>query len=275
MNNVNTIAIPNGITWLSIVTDVATILSVIFIAFQYWNQIRKQKVEKSIEMSEKFAKEIILNLSSLINIYNGLFEPQKVKTTKQLMPFLYSKIDPTVVKTFDKNEIPNILKEEEATYLNDLINFENIDGQKLLETALPYLTETEEQKLSKADEQSKAELLKIFLSSKRSQTLNLLEYISMNFTKGIANKHTAYQSLHMSFFMATSLFYICIANNNTSNKDKYFTNIISLYNSWREKFIKQCEKEDKIAAKCKKIDQKAENKKQKKKQSMERNEGKY
>lgn len=72
--------------------------------------------------------------------------------------------------------------------------------------------------------------------TKNESVVNKLEYFSMNFISGIADESVVYQSLHQSFFGVLSFFYpqICLANDGTG-KDKYYTNLINLYNLWKER----------------------------------------
>lgn len=70
---------------------------------------------------------------------------------------------------------------------------------------------------------------------KRTQMnlLNKLEYLSMTFNCKIADDRLVYQSLHQEFLYIVRLYYgyiVCL--NSKDGKDKYFTNIIKLYNSW-------------------------------------------
>jgi len=75
---------------------------------------------------------------------------------------------------------------------------------------------------------------------KFNSVLNKLEYFSMSFISGIADEEVVYQSLHQSFFTIVSFFYpsICLFNSK-GGKDKYYTNLIELYNIWKKREKKQ------------------------------------
>lgn len=63
-------------------------------------------------------------------------------------------------------------------------------------------------------------------------TLNSLEYFSMNFMTGVADHSVVFQSLHQTFFVLVQMLYYYIAIQNTSEKDIYFTNVRGLYEKW-------------------------------------------
>lgn len=76
-----------------------------------------------------------------------------------------------------------------------------------------------------------------------AESLNLLEYFCMNFNSGIADEETVYQSLHQTFLGTVKLLYYNISERNVSGKDKYYTNIIKLYNKWSDRYEEQHQKE--------------------------------
>ncbi|MPN12610.1 hypothetical protein SDC9_159928 [bioreactor metagenome] len=76
--------------------------------------------------------------------------------------------------------------------------------------------------------------------------LNDLEYFCINFNSKIADTDTVYQSLHQALFSAIPIIYIYISSINASGTDKYYTNIIAVYNTWRKKYNLQLEKERKL-----------------------------
>lgn len=83
------------------------------------------------------------------------------------------------------------------------------------------------------------------------QTLNKLEYMCMNISTKVADEKYIYNSLHQQFLKCIALLYFEISLTNTDFKDKYFTNIIQVYNIWKNKYIKVEEKEKRIKKKLK------------------------
>lgn len=83
-------------------------------------------------------------------------------------------------------------------------------------------------------------------------TLNNLEYMCMYISTNVANEKCIYNSLHQQFLKAISLLYFEISLINTDHKDKYYTNIIHVYNLWKNKYIKAIKRENKFKKKQKK-----------------------
>lgn len=67
-----------------------------------------------------------------------------------------------------------------------------------------------------------------------NDVLNKLEYISMYISSQSAGSNYVYQSLHQIFLKTVKLLYPIIALQNENYSDKYFTNIICVYNHWCE-----------------------------------------
>ena len=73
----------------------------------------------------------------------------------------------------------------------------------------------------------------------------------MNIVTKVADEKYIYNSLHQQFIRVINLLYIHISLTNTDNKNKYYTNIIYVYNIWKDKYIKAEEKEKKLKKKMK------------------------
>ncbi len=84
----------------------------------------------------------------------------------------------------------------------------------------------------------------------RNRTLNTLEWACMLMTSKVAEKKQIYQSLHQAFLKYISLEYPNIAERNTNSFDKYYTNIIEIYNEWitKARSDEKCELEAERAA---------------------------
>lgn len=87
-------------------------------------------------------------------------------------------------------------------------------------------------------------------------TLNKLEYMCMYIVTNVADEKCIYNSLHQQFLKAISLLYFEISFTNTDNKDKYYTNIIHVYNLWKKKYIKVSKKEERFKEKKRKMKKK-------------------
>jgi len=85
------------------------------------------------------------------------------------------------------------------------------------------------------DEKMKAAILIADYTTVHTNLLNKLEWFSMVFQYGIADEDVVYQSLHQMFLSTVNLVYYRIASINVYAPDKFYTNIIWLYNHWQDK----------------------------------------
>lgn len=67
--------------------------------------------------------------------------------------------------------------------------------------------------------------------------LNKLEAYCMYFSNGLADEEIVYQSLHQMFLITIKQLYFLISRNNKDNgADKYYVNIIEMYNKWAKRY---------------------------------------
>lgn len=84
--------------------------------------------------------------------------------------------------------------------------------------------------------------------------LNELEYLCMGLASQAAGSSYVYQSLHQVFLRTIRVLAIEIAlSNNSSYSDKYYTNIIEVYNQWKLLYSKSLKSEAKTKNKVEKI----------------------
>ena len=84
--------------------------------------------------------------------------------------------------------------------------------------------------------------------------LNELEYLCMSLASQAAGSNYVYQSLHQVFLRTIRVLAVEIAiSNNSSYSDKYYTNIIEVYNQWKLLYSKSLKSEEKIKKKVDKI----------------------
>lgn len=65
--------------------------------------------------------------------------------------------------------------------------------------------------------------------------LNDLEYFAMSCQYGLADEEMLYQSLHQTYISQVRFLYFYISRNNTTNEDKFYTNLIWLFNLWKNR----------------------------------------
>ena len=77
-----------------------------------------------------------------------------------------------------------------------------------------------------------------------SDTLNQLEYICMDISSKATDSEFIYQSLHQNFLRTIRILAVDISVDNCNFSDKYYTNIIHVYNEWTMRYIKDKKKEN-------------------------------
>ena len=188
-------------------------LGAILIAKSEYNHNRsKESAERAIEMAEYFMNNILI----LFTIIKNISAKNGVNSIIKRVMF-YDMVD------FDYDEMKRLYGESNIKKINEIINKTYI--------SVPSPSEKE---------------IKIPFDTFVSQTLNKLEYMCMHFSSNLADDDFIYNSLHQIFISSMQSCYCTIAKLNTSNKDKYYTNIITVYNKWADKYYGAQEKEELI-----------------------------
>ena len=228
--------------------------------------------KKAIELAEVYANDIINKLCNIEYIFKKI-EIEKV---------IHSKLKSNELVQFDIHELKTLLSETDIDMLNkklesvdentiyycrlrtgELSKDEAYDRQLLMSfRKLKSINESKNNgkcnfdevfEQLKCEKYSKEEILNLniyysiiddnYVNSLISDTLNQLEAFCMYFNQGVADDETVYQSLHQLFLGTVKLLYFKIASNNIVGKDKFYTNIIKMYNRWNKEYIKQSEQQ--------------------------------
>lgn len=207
-----------------------TIISVIVSVKAFKDgKVRKSR-ERAVDLAHFYQQEIIPEIDYVCKVFKGT-GALKVLNSLDLSKFV----------NFDREELESLLGDkitiEDIKILISQIPVEN------LRCAKDYL-DKKSTKLSnskKADEKD----LRDELFENLNTILNTFEWFSMNFTTGVADESVIYQSLHQTFISNIYLLYFFISTVNNTECDKYYINMIELFNIWRDRKIKVKEKEDK------------------------------
>lgn len=235
------------------------------------NQISKDNVKR--DKAIEFAKQYADLLSSEFGFCYGYLS--------NIIPTDYNKkVSLQSIKHFDKQEMQDLLKQEEIKAIIDsctkpskkqmsilsemyiaqnelpedeisIIRFldycgweiekeevellkKEIRGVELDELEKTYLDAIKE-KMKKIN-YFKTKIIR-YLNNSRVNSLNKLEYMCMYFYTNMADDDIVYRSLHQSFLSTITLLYVFIANLNETSSNKYYTNIIFLFNRWKRRYI--------------------------------------
>ena len=214
--------------WLSFLTIISFIIGGLFALYQYDKSKKQRQQEKGSEISYKFSDKIAIKLS----IINTILKDEKL-IKKHILS-----LNPFSLNSFDYDELNNKLsniKQIEKAY-DDLINSKEIQEKyTLLYNTL----------LSEDDKQKFSPNFPLLIDT----TLNELESICMDISSTVAGSQFIYPSLHQIFLDTIHILYLHIASANTTSKvftDKYFTNVIFVYNQWNKIRAKDISKKEKV-----------------------------
>lgn len=225
---------------------------------------------KAIELAQFYATELVSNISIISSLFNFVRAEQIITDKldrKQLKNFdvheLLEFFNSAEIKLIDKRlqEISNPHIYKCKLTLNILSKGEAYDRKLLLQLA-DIEKQLKEGKLEsdktpfdyiKSDKYMPDEILSLksyyhnidssYIELLIVDTLNALEAFCMHFNNGVADEEVIYQSLHQSFLGIIKLLYFKIASKNQLGKDKYYINIIQMYNRWNDRYKEQTEKE--------------------------------
>lgn len=187
-------------TIASVATAITTIIAAVYAYNQYKTQQKHLKIEKSAQLAEEYKEKIIPKISIITSSLGKMDEVNKI----------YDKVDKGKVNKFDRNELLNYLNREE---INKMIALTS-SNVKIKDEEIP--------------------LFEII-----NDVLNELEVFCINFNSGIADATIVYQSLHQTFFKCVRYLYVYISSRNDKPRDKYFTNLIWVYNDWMQIYHEQ------------------------------------
>lgn len=247
---------------VQVLANISIVCTLLFGAYQIYLdkkerelQNRKQERLKAIDLAGLYSKELINNISYLSSVYEKAGIQEKLQ-----------KIKPIQLKKFDRAELEELFTLQEIKEIDEAMN--NIDLKILMDEAYKHFKNRKEhivefiadsaihfkvkneEAVSTLDDDTfyKQNMLndlyynKIYINT-LNDTLNTLEYFCMYFNSGVADEETIYQSLHQSFISMVQVLYFKISFRNYNGKDKYYTNIIDLYEKWINRFYQMKLKE--------------------------------
>lgn len=190
------------------------------------------RVQKAIDLSEYYKDNILCNMTFIYAVYEEL----------NILDILDSvKIED--MKEFDTAELNRIFKSDQIKNMADKLKSVDLikTVQKLSEI---YATENnrfgkeilvfEEDGVRRVQGVNISRIYEEFINNTVMETLNNLEYFALHFVYGTADKYVVYQSLHVTYLDIVRLLYYNIAKNNNTGEQKLFTNVIELFNIWKQ-----------------------------------------
>lgn len=225
-----------GITlsnWWTCFNIFGIIVTAIFAMYQFDKTIARKQHEKSAEISKIAAESLMYKCSILGNVI--------IKSELNDL-FNFDLLKPSTFKNFDNGELFTLLNNNDFSALRVKRIYYSRNLQqiyfRMLEMNITQKTYNDLKDKTYTDEQAQ----KLFMLDNKdmpfkfiqliASVLNDFEYISMYIASQNAHSKYIYQSLHQFYIKTIKMLgpYICVLNKDYS--DKYYTNIIHVYNEW-------------------------------------------
>lgn len=244
---------------LTDIASIATSISVIIAIFQLiaarkirQETARRDAVKEAVDIAKVFQSDILDNISFTLAVYHKI----------GLSSFIDKKLPSDRLLRFTREEA-RVLLGGDCTDLYK--EYENRVNAKVLDSAAyghaKYQIKMRNIEASDKDANNREntnrdkeidgrnKMMKFF--SAREDAINKLEWIAMLINSHAAEGTVIYQSLHQSIclFVRTNYLFISSQNTDTNVCDKYYSNIIDLYNAWMCASRKKQKINDKILKK--------------------------
>lgn len=239
------ITISNWSTWLGILSIAC---AAIWALYEFDKSRISSQQERASEIAKTFSDDLLDKCSILIAVYqnsplssivgniDSLFSPFEHFTTDELRDIT------------GNDDFPSFYKKEKGKIDFDYIYFRILEKRISVDEEYnkKYSFEVEKN-IQKHYSTKDAQRLFILdnstfpfhFSSLVDEVLNKLEHVCINISSHAAGSIFIYQSLHQIFFdtVNTLAFEISIRNNGKYS-DKFYTNIIHVYNEWQKIYKK-------------------------------------
>jgi hypothetical protein len=240
-------ALTNTAMLIEILSGFFIVMGVIIAVWQYVltsqseiSKYKNERIQKAIDLSAYYKDNILDKMAQIAFVYKKSGIHEILQTVEQNRMEVFDTHE--LKQLYTENNIDKIKKILDSddflsavAYVNDRLGL-NVPGQETI------VIDSNSNEISKI-KIDKFKTCDYFLNEIVIETLNNMEYFSMHFTHNTADDSVVYQSLHSSYIDITRLLYYNIAKKNETGHNKYFTNIIELYNLWVTKSNKQSQKE--------------------------------
>lgn len=227
------ISLDNLGTWF---TFIGLIITAIWSVHQYNKNRSSKQQEKAADIAKDFADNLVERMGLITHVLSYNKEIQNIM----------QKLDISKLNQFTEIEIKEILNNN-----NLIIAFLKIINSKKTQKKYKEL-------LNKQYSIKEQEKFDSYFPLLVENTLNKLETSCINISSKAAGSQFIYESLHQMFLSTVEILAIKISITNTNNVDKYYTNIISVYNMWNRQRNKDIIKLNKTNKKIKRLQDKME-----------------
>lgn len=237
------ISLSNWSIWIGII---GILFTAIWALYEYDNSRISKQQEKASEIAKHFSDDLLTKCGLVIAVFqNSPLKNLLCQLNTLNSPFRHFTTD-ELREITDNDDCPSLYKREKSKIDFDEIYFQ-ILKQRI--SVFPQKKDSNNQKNNKLKKFTTYEARKLFIldnaslpfhfSSLVDDVLNNLEYACMNISSNAAGSPFIYQSLHQMFFDTINIlaFEISIRNDGKYS-DKFYTNVIYVYNEWQKLYKK-------------------------------------
>lgn len=235
---------------ISTYSNVGMLLITCISAFYAYRAYRHQKERSRKESACKLAKlyaDEILNQNAFVS---NVFRISKIDE------YIKGEISIDKMRDFSHEEFAGILKERSVDFDEFMCKVRSVDPFVILNCKIACISSLAERdrvfsefvSIDKDSGEMKIRNASFLIHDFFDDVmglLNQLEWFAMNCQYGIADEALLYQSLHQTYLSMIWMLYPTISNSNVNNEDKTFTNVIWLFNLWRDRLSKIKEETEK------------------------------
>lgn len=225
-----------GITlenWSVFLAIIGVLGTSIWALYEFDKKNSKNQQEKGAEIAKIFSEHLLKECHILGSV---------IKRTTLCSSLKLPQLKYTAFKNFDRSELSRLYPNYNSIFSDILAFIASDEAQqiylRILESQIT-LSSYEDLKDKQYSSEEASQLFKLDNKKfpfKFSQlvysVLNQLEAICMNIASQAAGSKYVYQSLHQIFLQTIKLLAPIIACSNKKYSDKYYTNIIHVYNNW-------------------------------------------
>ena len=223
----------------------------------YQHQRDRAKKDAACKLARYYAHDIIQQYDLIDYVFKS---SRTMDIIKEHFPL-------DQLKAFDKREMDRLLERAGEQKKEVLQRIFKLPVEMVYQGMIRSATSIEERhalakEYTHVEKKEKGEIIVTFQNTQMlmlgfqaeiNDLLNNSEWFSMTCQYGLADAEVLYQSLHQTFLSEVWMLYPYIALNNLNNEDKLFTNIISLFNLWKDRLQniqrERQTKEDEVARK--------------------------
>lgn len=241
-------------------TAIGLIVTAIWSIYQYTKNTARKQQEKGANLAKEFSSSLLSKCGIVTVVYKKSQLYKILNSHKEYDSFRNFTI--SELREVYNNDLPYIYRDLEKEcklddIYHDILRKRITPYSKIKENAnSENSTNTENKENDLIDEIKNEDLSNLFILDNKDlpfhfnslvdDVLNELEYICMDISSQAAGSKYIYQSLHQIFFRTIKILSveICLRNDGKYS-DKFYTNIIHVYNEWTSIYEKSSKKEEK------------------------------